>query len=128
MTNCHALKMTSRDGKKRLTDVANTEQLLRLVQSVPSKKAEPFKRMDATGDGSLCRGGADFYDLFYLTKTPGTYSMRCVDKKMILTVTEEDGECIIKYDGKWYRDFADFLAKAEFDGQRVTSIYDEFYV
>ena len=36
-------KMTAQDGKKRFTDVANTEQLLRLIQSVPSKKAEPFK-------------------------------------------------------------------------------------
>lgn len=35
--------MTAQDGKKRLTDVANTEQLLRIIQSVPSKKAEPFK-------------------------------------------------------------------------------------
>lgn len=43
MTNCHALKMTASDGKKRLTDVADTEQLLRIIQSVPSKKAEPFK-------------------------------------------------------------------------------------
>lgn len=43
VTNCHALKMTAPDGKKRLTDVADTEQLLRIIQSVPSKKAEPFK-------------------------------------------------------------------------------------
>ena len=43
VTNCHQLKMTAQDGKKRFTDVANTEQLLRLIQSVPSKKAEPFK-------------------------------------------------------------------------------------
>ena len=43
MTNCHALKMTAADGKRRLTDVADTEQLLRLIQSVPSPKAEPFK-------------------------------------------------------------------------------------
>jgi hypothetical protein len=43
VTNCHGLKMTAQDGKKRLTDVANTEQLLRLIQSIPSKKAEPFK-------------------------------------------------------------------------------------
>ena len=43
VTNCHQLKMTAQDGKKRLTDVANTEQLLRIMQSVPSKKAEPFK-------------------------------------------------------------------------------------
>lgn len=43
VTNCHSLKMTAADGKRRLTDVADTEQLLRIIQSVPSPKAEPFK-------------------------------------------------------------------------------------
>ncbi len=43
VTNCHQLKMTASDGKKRLTDVADTEQLLRIIQSIPSPKAEPFK-------------------------------------------------------------------------------------
>lgn len=43
VTNCHTLKMKAADGKKRMTDVANTEQLLRIIQSIPSKKAEPFK-------------------------------------------------------------------------------------
>ena len=44
VTNCHQLKMKSpKDGKKYNTDVANTEQLLRIIQSIPSKKAEPFK-------------------------------------------------------------------------------------
>ena len=43
VTNCHALKLQAIDGKMRLTDVATTEQLLRLIQSIPSKKAEPFK-------------------------------------------------------------------------------------
>lgn len=43
VTNCNALKMKAADGKRRMTDVANTEQLLRLIQSIPSKKAEPFK-------------------------------------------------------------------------------------
>lgn len=43
LTNCQQLKMTAADGKKRLTDVANTEQLLRIIQSIPSPKAEPFK-------------------------------------------------------------------------------------
>ena len=43
VTNCNQLKMKSTDGKMRLTDVANTEQLLRIIQSIPSKKAEPFK-------------------------------------------------------------------------------------
>lgn len=44
VTNCNALKMKASDGKMRLTDVADTEQLLRLIQSIPSPKAEPFKR------------------------------------------------------------------------------------
>jgi hypothetical protein len=43
VTNSHQLKMIAEDGKMRLTDVADTEQLFRLVQSVPSPKAEPFK-------------------------------------------------------------------------------------
>ncbi len=43
VTNCHGLKMTAADGKRRLTDVADTEQLLRIIQSIPSPKAEPFK-------------------------------------------------------------------------------------
>ena len=43
VTNCNALKMTAADGKKRLTDVATTDQLLRIIQSIPSPKAEPFK-------------------------------------------------------------------------------------
>lgn len=43
LTNCQQLKLKSSDGKRYLTDVANTEQLLRIIQSIPSKKAEPFK-------------------------------------------------------------------------------------
>jgi hypothetical protein len=44
VTNCHALRMPAADGKKRMTDVADLEQLFRLIQSVPSKKAEPLKQ------------------------------------------------------------------------------------
>lgn len=43
VTNCNALKLKAADGKRRLTDVATTEQILRIIQSIPSKKAEPFK-------------------------------------------------------------------------------------
>ena len=62
VTNCHGLRMKAADGKRRLTDVADTEQLLRLVQSIPSKKAEPLKlwlaqvgreRIDETLDPEL---------------------------------------------------------------------------
>ena len=44
VTDCHGLKMKALDGKMRLTDVADTEQLFRIIQSIPSPKAEPFKR------------------------------------------------------------------------------------
>jgi hypothetical protein len=44
VTNCHALKLPAADGKKRLTDVADLEQIFRLIQSIPSKKAEPVKK------------------------------------------------------------------------------------
>ena len=62
VTNCHQLKMTATDGKKRLTDVIDTTNLLRLIQSIPSPKAEPFKmwlanvgkeRIDETIDPQL---------------------------------------------------------------------------
>lgn len=71
VTNCHQLKMKAYDGKMRLTDVADTEQLLRIIQSIPSPKAEPFKmwlamvgreRLDEIGDPELAFERAiDFY-------------------------------------------------------------------
>ncbi len=71
VTNCNALKMIAKDGKQRLTDVVNTKDLLRLIQSIPSPKAEPFKlwlaqvgsdRLDEIADPekAIIRG-ADFY-------------------------------------------------------------------
>ena len=71
VTNCHGLKMIAKDGKLRLTDVVNTKDLLRLVQSIPSKKAEPFKmwlaqvgseRLDEIADPEKAmQRGVDFY-------------------------------------------------------------------
>ena len=67
VTNCYQLKLEASDGKKYLTDVADTEQVLRLVQSIPSKKAEPFKmwlakvgneRLDESIDPELSFGRA----------------------------------------------------------------------
>jgi hypothetical protein len=43
LTNCKQLKMLAEDGKMRLTDVTDTEQILHIIQSIPSSKAEPFK-------------------------------------------------------------------------------------
>ena len=65
MTNCHQLKLLARDVKMRLTDVADAGQVLRLVQSIPGKKAEPFKlwlartgseRIDETVDPTSANG------------------------------------------------------------------------
>jgi hypothetical protein len=59
VTNCNQLKLIGADGKMRLTDVADTEQILRLVQSIPSKKAEPFKMWLAkVGGGKRIYGKA----------------------------------------------------------------------
>ena len=44
VTNCHALKMPALDGKMRFTDIVNTKEIFRIIQSIPSKKAEPFKQ------------------------------------------------------------------------------------
>ena len=53
VTNCNALKLKAADGKMHLTDVADTEQLFRLIQSIPSPKAEPFKQWMAEVAGTL---------------------------------------------------------------------------
>jgi hypothetical protein len=79
VTNCNALKMTAADGKQRMTDVADTEQLFRLIQSVPSPKAEPFKRWlaDAT---LLAKELADFEQI---TADPAA----AISRRRALTVT-----------------------------------------
>ena len=85
VTNCHQLKLRATDGKMRLTDVANTEQLFRLIQSVPSPKAEPFKlwiaqvakeRLDQMQDPELSieQAMADYKRL--------GYSDNCINQRM----------------------------------------------
>lgn len=59
VTNCHQFKMLASDGKMRLTDCADTEQLLRIIQSIPSPKAEPFKRWLAAVGAERIREIAD---------------------------------------------------------------------
>ena len=73
VTNCHGLKMLAVDGKMRMTDVADVEQLFRLIQSIPSPKAEPFKlwlaqvaaeRLDEMQDPELSIDrGLDYFDI-----------------------------------------------------------------
>ena len=53
VTNCHQLKMKAADGKMRLTDVADMEQMFRLIESIPSKKAEPEKEIMMTKNETL---------------------------------------------------------------------------
>ncbi|MBQ9672869.1 MAG: hypothetical protein IJV34_08470 [Prevotella sp.] len=53
LTNCKQLKLQAADGKMRMTDVADTEQLLRIIQSIPSKKAEPLKQWLADEGGQV---------------------------------------------------------------------------
>ena len=76
VSNCHQLKLEAADGKMRLTDVADTEQLFRLIQSIPSPKAEPFKlwmaevastRIDQLQDPerSIEQAVADYHRLGY---------------------------------------------------------------
>ena len=70
---------------------------------------------------------ADFYDLFYLTKTPGKYILSYRTEKVVIEVVEDNNEYAIAYDGKWYRNFADFCEKAEIDGNKFTAVYEEVY-
>jgi hypothetical protein len=85
VTNCHQLKMQASDGKYYLTDVADTEQILRLIQSTPSKKAEPFKlwlarvgseRIDEMHDPELA---IDRAMKFYLNKG---YSKEWINQRL----------------------------------------------
>lgn len=85
VTNCHQLKMLARDGKMRMTDVADTEQLLRLIQSVPSPKAEPFKlwlakvgyqRIEETEDPELA------FDRAMVTYLKKGYSKEWINQRL----------------------------------------------
>ncbi len=88
VTNCHGLKMTAADGKSRVTDVADTEQLLRLIQSIPSPKAEPFKqwlarvgyeRIEETEDPELALDRA--METYLLSMTPAPKYFRSQPKQ-----------------------------------------------
>ncbi|HNW82544.1 MAG TPA: BRO family protein [bacterium] len=85
VTNCHGLKMIAEDGKMRTTDIADTEQLFRLIQSIPSPKAEPFKmwlakvgreRMDEIEDPEI---GLDRMMEIYLRKG---YSKEWINQRL----------------------------------------------
>lgn len=69
LTNCKQLKMLATDGKMRKTDCANLEQILRIVQSIPSKKAEPFKQwLASVGKERIEDNGSGVSHSFYVDK------------------------------------------------------------
>ncbi len=98
VTNCHALKMVAADGKMRMTDVANTEQLLRLIQSIPSPKAEPFKQWlakvgaERIAEISKATFGiipSEYKKLKGLTKTSENLRDHMTDLELIFTMLGE---------------------------------------
>ena len=95
VTNCHQFKLKASDGKMRLTDCANTEQLLRIIQSIPSKKAEPFKqwlalvgkeRLDEMADPELAlQRGVAYYQLKGYSDAWITQRLRTIEMRKELT-------------------------------------------
>lgn len=119
VTNCHGLKMEAADGKMRLTDVADTEQLFRLIQSVPSKKAEPFKlwlaqvgkeRLDEIEDPEI---GIDRLMETYLKKgyTKEWINQRLKSIEVRKDLTDEWHECGVKK-GQEFAILTDEITKA----------------
>ena len=120
VTNCKQLKMKSpKDGKRYKTDVANTEQLLRIIQSIPSRKAEPFKmwlaqvgseRLDEIADPekAILRG-ADFYRAKGYTE--GWINQRLQTIEMRKKLTDEWKERGVK-EGVEYAILTDEMTKA----------------
>lgn len=119
VTNCNALKMKAADGKRRLTDVANTEQVLRIIQSIPSKKAEPFKiwlaqvgreRIEETLDPELIA------DRLVSTYERKGYTREWINQRLMAIsarkdLTDEWNDRGIK-EGKEYAIFTDEITRA----------------
>jgi len=118
VTNCHQLKLLALDGKMRLTDVADTEQILRLIQSVPSKKAEPFKmwlakvgneRIDETIDPELSidRAIQNYRRLGY---SENWINQRIKSIEVRKALTDEWDKSGVKKDGE-YAALTDLMSK-----------------
>ena len=118
VTNCDRLKMLAPDGKMRLTDVADTEQVLRIIQSVPSKKAEPFKlwlakvgseRIDETVDPeiSINRAIQNYRRLGY---SENWINQRVKSIEVRKALTDEWDKSGVQQ-GKEYADLTDLMRK-----------------
>jgi len=118
VTNCNQLKMQSSDGKFYLTDVADTEQILRLVQSIPSKKAEPFKlwlaqvgseRIDETIDPELSINRA-IHNYRKLEYSENWINQRIKSIEVRKALTDEWDKAGVKK-GKEYADLTDLMSQ-----------------
>ena len=131
VTNCHQLKMLANDGKMRLTDVADQQQLFRIIQSIPSPKAEPFKqwmaqvasdRLDQMQDPEL-----DFQQAFEDYRRLG-YSERWVNQRLQgikarKELTDEWERAGVK-EGQQYATLTDIITK-EWSG-KTTRQYKQY--
>ena len=117
VTNCNSLKMRAADGKMRKTDVADTEQLLRLVQSIPSPKAEPFKqwmakvateRIDQMQDPelSIAQAMCDYKRLGYSDNWINQ-RLKSIEVSKLLTEERQRGEM----NGMQYTTLTDIITK-----------------
>ena len=131
VTNCHALKLKAADGKMRLTDVAGTEQLFRIIQSIPSPKAEPFKqwmaqvasqRIDQMQDPELNFEHAynDYRRLGYSDKW---INQRLKSIEIRKTLTDEWDRAGVK-EGQQYATLTDIITK-EWSG-KTTAQYKRY--
>lgn len=118
VTNCNQLKMLAQDNKMRLTDVADTEQIMRIVQSIPSKKAEPFKlwlaktgaeRIDETIDPELSidRAIQNYRRLGY---SENWINQRIKSIEVRKALTDEWDKSGVQQ-GKEYADLTDLMSK-----------------
>ena len=117
-TNCSQLKLLMSDGKMRFTDVANTEQILRLIQSVPSKKAEPFKlwlakvgteRIEETFDPELSINRA-IHNYRRLGYSENWINQRIKSIEVRKSLTDEWDKSGVQQ-GKEYADLTDLMSK-----------------
>ena len=141
VTNCHGLKMIAPDGKMRMTDVADTEQILRVIQSIPSPKAEPFKqwmaqvasqRIDQLQDPELSISQAvnDYRRLGY-SEAWINQRMRSIEVRKHLTdewkrAGLEEGQQFASLTDIIYRQWSGFNAKEykKFKGLKKESLRD----
>ena len=69
----------------------------------------------------------DFYDLYYLLKSPHTIRFDYEDRQYIIRTEQEDGMCAVQFDGKWFRDRDEFFQKAVIGDKKATALYNDFY-